>query len=68
MGYSEGAPSWVIQRRAEAEASSLNAQMHQLREKVKALEEENNRLKKQLDEANRKYEECAAELDEKDRK
>jgi predicted RNase H-like nuclease (RuvC/YqgF family) len=61
MGYEGGAPSWVVKRRAEsaanAAASSYRTQISQLEEKIKTLEEENRRLKNQLDEANRKCEE-----------
>jgi chaperonin cofactor prefoldin len=57
MGYRGGAPSWVVQNRADAAASSLRSQIYELEERVKTLQEENSRLKKQLDEANTKYEE-----------
>jgi hypothetical protein len=65
MGYRGGAPPWVVQNRADAEASSYRSQIYELQGKIKALEEENIRLKKQLDEANKKYEKCAGELLEK---
>ena len=42
-----------------------NTQIHQLNERIKSLEEENGRLKKQLQEANGKNEELARRLSER---
>ncbi len=42
----------------------MRTQIYELQKRVKALEEENDRLKKQLEEANRKNEEHAIGLRE----
>ena len=65
MSHRGGAPSWVVQNRADREASSYRTQIYELQDKIKKLEEENAQLKKQLDEATRKYEESASKLRER---
>ena len=62
MGYDRGPPYWV-QKRNEAIASGLlESQISRLEDKNKRLEEENIQLRSQLDEANRKYQECLSRL------
>ena len=55
----------VVQNRADREASSYRTQIYELKERIKTLEAENSRLKREVDEANRKYEDCASRLPEK---
>jgi predicted RNase H-like nuclease (RuvC/YqgF family) len=57
-----GAPSWVYKEREAILSSSHDTQISQLKDRVRALEEENRRLKTQLEEANRKNEEHASKL------
>jgi len=60
-----GAPPWVYKEREAILSSSYDTHIGQLNDRIKALEEENSRLKKQLEEANGKNEELARRLSEK---
>ncbi len=64
MGYGRGAPYWV-QKESEAIVwASHESQISRLEAKNKKLEEENTRLRRQLDEASRKYQGCVRRLGE----
>jgi predicted RNase H-like nuclease (RuvC/YqgF family) len=65
MSHYGGAPPWVYKQQQAALSASYDTQIHQLNQRIKSLEEENGRLKKQLEEANRKNEELARRLSEK---
>jgi FtsZ-binding cell division protein ZapB len=54
MGYSSGAPPWVYKQREVALSSSYESQIARLQMRIKELEEENGRLKKQLETARTK--------------
>jgi len=49
MGYG-GAPPWVYKKREQAMANSYQSQIARLEQRIKELEEENSRLKTQLEE------------------
>jgi len=54
MGYRGGAPPWVYKQREATLSSSYESQIARLQQRIKELEEENNRLKKQLEAAHLK--------------
>ena len=54
MGYHGGAPPWVYKRREQELSASYQSQITRLEHRIKELEEENQRLRKQLEELSRR--------------
>ncbi len=62
MGYGRGLPYWVQKENEAIVWTSHESQISDLRDRNKRLEEENTQLRGQLEEANRKYQECMSRL------
>lgn len=50
MGYRGGAPPWVYKNQMASQASSYNSQIGRLNDRIKELENENEALKKRVEE------------------